>query len=151
MEKVSFDYKMGVRALIGAVFIVAGLSKIGAFGGWVNSPLEIFKAFYGSLSQVMTFLPDGLLPLIGILVVVIEIPIVILYILGYKKNWTGGAIIAFTVLVTIFYHNPWFSSQFQFSQLVNALKNIAIIAGIFATLDCFCKVCRVEKSERRHH
>ncbi len=151
MEKVSFDYRFAIRALIGALFIVAGLSKIGVFGGWTESPLDVFKAFYGSLSQVMTFLPSSILPLVGLAVVLIEIPIAILYIIGFKKNWTGGALIAFTVLVTIFYHNPWYGPQFQFSQLVNALKNIAVIGGILATLDCFCKVCKLEKSERKHH
>jgi uncharacterized membrane protein YphA (DoxX/SURF4 family) len=151
MKKVSFDYRFAVRALIGALFVVAGLSKIGVFGGWTNSPLEIFKAFYGSLSQVMTFLPEGLLPLIGLAVVLIEVPIALLYVIGYKKNWTGGALIAFTIVVTIFYHNPWYGPGFQFSQLVNALKNIAIIAGILATLDCFCRDCRVEGATKKHH
>lgn len=133
---------MIARGLIGLLFVVAGLSKIGGLGG--GTPTEVFKGFYSQLPMVMHFIPNSLAGLVGLLVVIIEIPVALLYVAGYKKNWTGGAMIAFTVLTVIFFHNP-FAGGFDFMQAVQALKNIAIIGGIVATLDCMCKTCVVKR------
>jgi uncharacterized membrane protein YphA (DoxX/SURF4 family) len=148
MKKVSFDCNLIVRSLIALLFVLAGLSKIGAFGG--GTPAHMFTAFWGSLPLVMKFLPTTLAPVVGLAVIFIEIPVALLYALGYKKNWTGGSLIAFTALVTIFYHNPWHGGQFDFGQLINALKNIAIIGGILATLDCVCGKCVIEGHKKGH-
>lgn len=147
MKKVSFDCRLAIRSLIALLFVIAGLSKIGVFGG--GSMGEVFKGFYTQLPKVMSFIPDSLAVLVGITVITIEIPIAILYALGYKKNWTGGALILFTTLVTIFYHNPWFGSHFDFMQMVQALKNIAIIGGILATLECYCMTCKVGRGNNK--
>ena len=140
---------MATRALIGLLFIVAGLSKIGMLGG--GKPVEVFKGFYTQLPMVMHFIPASLAGLVGLAVVIIEIPIALLYVAGYKKNCTGGAIIAFTILVTIFFHNPFTPNGFDFMQMVQALKNIAIIGGILATLDCICTTCKIGRSAVVEH
>ncbi len=149
MKNISFDCKTVTRALIGLLFVVAGLSKIGMFGS--DKPVEVFKSFYSQLPIVMDFIPVSLAGLVGLAVVIIEIPIVLLYVAGYKKNWTGGVIIAFTILVTIFFHNPFTKSGLDFTQMVQALKNIAIIGGILATLDCICTTCKVGRSTVVEH
>ncbi len=149
MKKVSFDCKLATRSLIALLFVLAGLSKLGAFGG--GTPSQMFHGFYTSLPMVMKFLPVTLAPIVGLAVVLIEIPVALLYVLGYKKNWTGGALVLFTVLVTIFYHNPWYGGHFEFAQLINALKNIAIIGGLLATMDCVCGTCKVEREHRKGH
>ena len=149
MKKISFDCKIVTRVLIGQLFVIAGLSKIGMLGG--GNPAEVFKNFYSQLPTVMHFIPTSLAGLVGLGVVIVEIPITILYIAGYKKNWTGGAIIAFTALVTLFFHNPFTANGFDFMQMVQALKNIAIIGGILATLDCVCTICKVGRSAVAEH
>ncbi len=149
MKKVSFDCKLATRSLIALLFVLAGLSKLGAFGG--GTPAEMFRGFYTSLPMVMKFLPLSFAPTVGLAVVAIEIPIALLYALGYKKNWTGGTLVLFTVLVTIFYHNPWFGPRFDFGQFINALKNIAIIGGLLATMDCVCATCKVKCEHKKGH
>lgn len=153
LPKISFDCQLFSRALIGLLFIIAGLSKLGAFSQGSKS-VDVFKNFYSQLHLGITFLPTSVEPLVGALVILIEIPIAFAYILGVKKNWTGGALIAFTALVTIFFHNPFNFKpvfSFDFIQLVQALKNIAIIGGLVATLDCGCKTCVVVREEHKAH
>lgn len=148
MKKISFDYKMVTRVLIAALFVIAGLSKIGVFGG--GSAVTVFKGFYTQLPIIMTFIPTSLAVVVGIMVLLTEIPVAILYALGYKKNWTGGILIGFLALIVIFLLNPFKGSQFNFMQLVEALKHIAIIGGVLATLDCMCSDCKVSRKEKNH-
>jgi uncharacterized membrane protein YphA (DoxX/SURF4 family) len=153
--KISFDCKMVSRSLIAILFVLAGLSKIGLFGGPM---FTVFQGFYSQLPGALFFLPAKLAVVAGIIVVLIEIPVSIAYALGIKKNWTGGALIAFTALTVIFFHNPFVGkfldfSKIDFIQLIQALKNIAIIGGIMSTLDCPCATCAVERSSKHgsHH
>lgn len=149
----AFNCQFFSRALIGLLFVIAGLSKIGTFSSDIKSA-EVFKNFYSQLHLGITFLPTSLEMAVGIAVILIEIPIALLYVAGVKKNITGGILLAFTALVTIFFHNPFvFKPAFglDFVQLIQALKNIAIIGGIAASLDCGCKECVVVRTAHKEH
>lgn len=156
LPKITFDYQFFSRLLIGLLFIIAGLSKIGVFSPQVPH-VQVFKNFYNNLHLGITFLPITLEPFVGLAVILIEIPIAILYIFNIKKKWTGGLLVIFTALVTVFFHNPIVLKPtfgLDFVQFIQALKNIAIIGGIFATLDCGCRECVVihesHKTTKRH-
>jgi len=140
--KFKFDCSFVARALIALLFVVAALIKLG-LGQPGASISQAFNATAASLPQVMTFLPASLATLALIIVLIIELPIALMYAYGYKYVKAGWVLIGFVVVVTIFYHNPWFGGQFNAMNLVMALKNLAIIGGILATIGCYCGKCRI--------
>ncbi len=99
------------RILIAPLFIYAGIGKT------LN-----FTQTAGFMGQAGVPLPTILLT-IGIL---IEIFGSLFLLLGYKTKWAASALIVFTAL-TIYYFHSNFADQ---TQLVNAFKNLAIIAGL---------------------
>lgn len=139
--KFTFNCAFISRAFIALLFVVAAFMKLG-LGGDI-SIMEAFKATAASLPQAMPFLPTSLTSLVLALVLIIELPIALAYAYGYKHVKAGWILIAFTTIVTIFYHNPWTGGQFNPMNLLMALKNIAIIGGILSTIGCYCGKCRV--------
>ena len=119
--KISWDALS--RLFIGALFIFAGVGKIMSFAGttgYIDSVLHT-----GSLTPVITAIT-----------VFIEIVVAAVYVWGkYKKDWCGYILIAFTALATVFFHSD-FNNQLN---VIMTLKNLAIIGGIFATLDAVHK------------
>lgn len=78
--------------------------------------------------------------LLALVVIVIEVPVALAYAWGYRVCYTGGALVAFTVLATLLVHRNIADPM----QLVMALKNVAIIGGILATTSvCSCTRCTV--------
>jgi putative oxidoreductase len=107
------------RGLIALLFIVAGFGKITGFEGttgYVTSLLPMFS----SLAMLITAA-----------VIFIEIVVAAVWVWGgYKKDEMGWVLIAFTAIATLLVHNN-ISDQ---TNMIMALKNIAIIGGILATI-----------------
>ena len=116
----SMNNAFWARLLIAILFVYAGVGKLMSFSGFVTSMLE---PKFGALATI-----------VGVLVVLVEIVVALLFAFGYKVKYTAWILAGFTALVTIMYHNPWAGPEFNGGNLLMALKNIAIIGGIWLAL-----------------
>ena len=105
MEKVS---QYVARVFLGHIFLLAGVSKIGAYAGT-----------QGYMESVGV--PGMLLPL----VILLEIGGGLAIIVGWKTKWTALALAAFSVVAAAIFHNN-FGDQMQ---MILFMKNIAIAGG----------------------
>lgn len=99
------------RVFLAAIFLISGLSKIGAF--------EATTAYIASAG-----LPLPVLAYAATLAV--EIGGGLLLVLGFQARPAAAALALFTVATAIFFHNN-FSDQ---NQAVHFLKNLAIVGGL---------------------
>lgn len=107
------------RVFIGTLFVFAGFSKIMSFEGTTGYIASVLNT--GSIT-----------PAITAATIFLEIVIGAAYMWGgFKKDICGYILIGFTAVATIFFHSD-FSNQIN---VIMALKNLAIIGGIFATLE----------------
>jgi putative oxidoreductase len=107
------------RSFIAILFIFTGWGK-----------LMTFTETTGYIASVLG--TGAITPIITILVIFIEIVVAIVYAYGkYKKDVAAYILIGFTALATILFH----SDISVGANMIMTLKNIAIIGGLFATLD----------------
>lgn len=111
------NYGTIARSFIALLFVVAGYMKITAFASTA--------AYVGSLG-----IPAATLA--TIVVILIELPIALAFAYGYKVRETGYALIAFTVLATLFAHRDFAMGD----NMLMALKNLAIVGGIMLAIRC---------------
>ncbi len=127
-----FNLALVSRLLIGIIFVVAGIQKAMQFAGTSD--------FIGSLPLFVGMESSFMAMTVTALVVIIEIPIALLFIWGYRLCTTGSILIAFTVLATLLVHNK------LPGDMVMILKNIAIIGGILGAMgSCDCGKCPIGK------
>ena len=105
MEKVS---QFVARVFLGHIFLLAGVSKIGAYAGT-----------QGYMESVGV--PGMLLPL----VILLEVGGGLAIIAGWKTKWTAIAIAVFSVASAVIFHNN-FGDQ---TQMIMFMKNISIAGG----------------------
>ena len=96
------------RIMLGHIFLLAGISKIGAYG-----------ATQGYMDAMGV--PGMLLPL----VILLEVGGGVAIIVGWKTKWASLALAAFTVVAAAIFHNN-FGDQ---TQMIMFMKNIAIAGG----------------------
>lgn len=113
----SKHYGMIARSLIALLFVVAGVQKAMNFTGTVG---------------MVESLNVPLATLAALLVIIVEVPVALAFAWGYKVKETGWTLIAFTIIATLLVH-------FKVTELVAALKNIAIIGGIMLAIRCDTK------------
>ena len=116
----SMNNAFWARLLIAILFVYAGYGKLMEFSGFVSGALE---PKFGALATI-----------VGVLVVFIEIVVALAFVIGYKIKWTAWILLGFTAIATILYHNPWAGPEFNGGNLLLALKNIAIMGGIWSAL-----------------
>lgn len=118
-----------IRLLIVLPFLWAGLTKIMGF------------------SQMVTFLDTATplpLPTVALLIaIIIEIPVALMFVWGCSKKNAAIALGVFTVIATIVFHNPFVNGALDGMQLIQVLKNAAIIGGLWAATVCACETCKV--------
>lgn len=106
---------MILRALPAALFILAGVRKIMAYGGTVG--------YFGGLG----------LPLPGLvtpLVIAIEIALPLLFIAGWRLREIGVALALYTLATGLIAHQFWAAPDAQFgNQFNHFFKNVAISGG----------------------
>lgn len=120
------NYSLVSRALIALLFVVAGYGKLTGFSGTVG--------YIGSLGVPVP-------TLITILVIIIEIPVALLFVWGYRLCTTGMILAVFTTLTIALVHNHWPGDKTMI------LKNIAIIGGIMSAMTmCNCGKCPMGKN-----
>lgn len=104
------------RILLAAIFIMAGLNKLGGIEGVTN-------AIAGKglpMPQVLAWLTVAIELVGGILLVV-----------GWKARWAALAILLFTLLSAFLFHPYWtFPAEQRMDQYNAFWKNIAICGGM---------------------
>lgn len=130
MKKI--NYALVSRSLIALLFVVAGVQKI---------------MHFTETSASIGALGIPLAPLVTLIVIAIEVPIAIAFAYGYKTREAGYALIAFTALTVLLIHSDFRNSM----NIIEALKNLAIIGGIIAAIACFCGDCVVHAKKHTHH
>jgi putative oxidoreductase len=124
------NYALISRVLIALLFVVAGFGKATHFSDTV--------AGFASMNVPMANIAV-------IIAILVELPVAILFAIGYKTKITGAVLAAFTAAATLIAHRD-IGVQMQ---MIQALKNIAIIGGILAAIKCTCgcdscKSCKAE-------
>ncbi len=97
------------RLLLGHIFLLAGVNKIGGYDGTV--------AYMEAMG-----VPGGLLPA----VIVLEIVGGLAVIVGYRTRWACYALAAFTLLATALFHADLDDTV----QRIMLMKNLSITGGL---------------------
>ena len=95
--------------LIGGLFAFAGFGKI--------------MNFAGTVAWTSTVLPFA--TLLIVLTIILELAGGIMLVLGYKTRHVAFLLAGFTIIATIFFHNPMAEGQMLFFT-----KNLMIIGGL---------------------
>src|ERR671912_806210 len=104
------------RILLAAIFVWSGFGKIGGFEGLAGQIAS--KGF--PAAQVF-----------AAVTIAIEIGAGLMLVVGWKARWAALLLAAFTVIVTIFFHNFWAVPEAQkMMQQVHFMKNLAVIGGL---------------------
>ena len=106
------------RILIAAMFVPAGIGKIGGFAGVV-----------GYIASAGLPLPQ----LGAVIAIVVEVGFGLMLLAGFKTRITGIVMALFTVAAAVFFHNYWAmpADKAYVNQLM-FMKNIAIAGGLLA-------------------
>lgn len=106
------------RLLLAAVFLPAGISKIGGFEGTA-----------GYIASVGLPMPT----LGAALAIVVEVLGAVALIVGLGTRWAALALALFTLVASIFFHNYWaMPAEQQFVQQLMFMKNIGVVGGLLA-------------------
>ena len=117
-ERLQNVLALGARVLIAALFLSAGLAKLGGFEGTV-----------GYIASVGLPLPQ----LGAVLAVVVEVGGGLALLAGYKTRWVSWALALFTVVAGVFFHAFWNAAPEQFMvQQIMFMKNLSIAGGLLA-------------------
>ncbi|PKO64991.1 MAG: DoxX family protein [Betaproteobacteria bacterium HGW-Betaproteobacteria-16] len=106
------------RLLLAALFLPAGLSKIGGFEGTAG--------YIASVGLPM--------PTVGAAVAIaVEVLGAVALILGLGTRWAALALAAFTLVASFFFHNFWaMPAEQQMMQQLMFMKNIGVVGGLLA-------------------
>ncbi len=104
------------RVLIAMIFVLSGFGKITGFEGTVG-----YIASKG--------LPLPQLAAVG--AIIVELGGGILLVLGWKARWAAAAILVFTAMAAVIFHNFWAvpADQVQ-NQMIHFMKNISMVGGL---------------------
>lgn len=115
--KINWDHLS--RFFIGLLFVYSGVVKIQTFQPTTDFIKSILNT--GSITPIITSL-----------VIFVELVVGLLYIWGkFKKDAMAYILITFVALATIFVHSDFSNA----ANVIQALKNLAIIGGLLATLE----------------
>jgi putative oxidoreductase len=104
------------RILIALIFILSGFSKITGFDGTV-----------GYIASKGLPLPQ----LLAIGAILVELGGGLMLVLGWKARWAAAAMLIFTTLAALIFHNFWAVPPDQMqNQMIHFMKNLSIIGGL---------------------
>lgn len=104
------------RILLSLIFVISGIEKI---LGWSGT-----AAYMAS-----TGMP--LVPLLLTLAILVEVGGGLALLIGFKARLAALALLAFLIPTTLTFHNFWvYQGAAREAQLVNFLKNLAIMGGL---------------------
>jgi putative oxidoreductase len=103
------------RILLAAIFISSGFGKITGFEGAV-----------GYIASKGLPMPQ----LLAIGAIVVEVGGGLMLLVGWKTRWAATALLVFTGLAALLFHNFWAVPQDQAqNQMIHFMKNLAICGG----------------------
>lgn len=109
---------LAARLLLAALFIPAGISKIGGFAGTA-----------GYIGSVGLPFPE----LGAVIAIVVEVGAGIALLLGLGTRWAALALALFTLVASFFFHAYWaLPAEQQMMQQLMFMKNIAVTGGLLA-------------------
>lgn len=104
------------RLLLAALFLPAGLSKIGGFDGTV-----------GYIASADLPMPQ----LAAVVAIAVEVLAPTALILGWGTRWAALVLALFTLVATLGFHNFWAMPADQaYLQQLMFFKNIAVVGGL---------------------
>jgi len=104
------------RILIAFIFIFAGIGKVTGFEGTV-----------GYIASKGLPLPQ----LAAIAAILVELGGGILLVIGWKARWAATAMLVFTAMTALLFHNFWAvpADQAQ-NQMIHFMKNVSMMGGL---------------------
>ena len=104
------------RIMLALIFVASGFNKIGGFAGTA-----------AALAGKGLPLPEVLV----VATVALELAGSLAIIAGWKTRWGAAALLLFTVLATVMFHNFWAAAPDQMQmQQTHFMKNLAIMGGL---------------------
>ncbi len=126
---------LAARTLIALIFVLSGFGKISGFEGTVG-----YIASKG--------LPLPQLAAIG--AIIVELGGGILLIIGWKARWAAAAMLVFTALAAVVFHNFWAVPPEQAqNQMIHFMKNISMMGGLLFVVIHGSGALSVDGDERR--
>jgi len=108
------------RILIALIFILSGFGKIAGFEGTA-----------GYIASKGLPLPQ----LLTIVAILIELGGGLMLVLGWKARWAAAAMLVFTALAALIFHNFWAVPPDQAqNQMIHFMKNISMMGGLLYVL-----------------
>jgi putative oxidoreductase len=116
MEALNRFGPLAGRVLIALIFVLSGFGKITGFEGTVG-----YIASKG--------LPLPQLAAIG--AIIVELGGGILLIVGWKARWAAAAMLVFTAVAAVIFHNFWAApADLAQNQMIHFMKNISMVGGL---------------------
>ncbi len=104
------------RILIAFIFIFAGIGKLTGFEGTV-----------GYIASKGLPVPQ----LAAIAAIIVELGCGILLVAGWKARWAAAALLVFTGMAALLFHNFWAVPPDQAqNQMIHFMKNISMMGGL---------------------
>ena len=104
------------RFLLAAIFIFAGFNKFTSLEGTAG-----YIASKGLPLPSLLAIGAGVVEFFGGLAILV----------GFKTRWTAGAVLVFTAIAALIFHNFWAvpADQVQ-NQMIHFMKNLSIVGGL---------------------
>ena len=104
------------RILIAFIFVFSGFGKVTGFDGTV-----------GYIASKGLPLPQ----LAAIAAIIVELGGGILLVAGWKARWAAAAMLVFTAMAALLFHNFWAAPADQAqNQMIHFMKNISMMGGL---------------------
>ena len=118
MNALQNPFALLARLLLAALFLPAGISKIGGFAGTAG--------YIGSVGLPMPELGAAI-------AIAVEVLGGIALIVGFGTRWAALALAVFTLVASIFFHAYWaLPAEQQMLQQLMFMKNIGMVGGLLA-------------------
>jgi putative oxidoreductase len=99
------------RAVIGGIFLMSGIGKIGA---------------YAATTAAITAVGLPLAPLGWLIALIVEIGFGLMLLLGFHARLAAAALAFWCVVTAVFFHSNWADQN----MMIHFLKNLAIAGGL---------------------
>jgi putative oxidoreductase len=104
------------RILLALIFVLSGFQKIGGFD---------------ATAAMMAGAGLPMVKLLLVLTIAVEVIGGLAVMFGWKTRWAALALAAYTVPVTLVFHNPWTAAAPEVQmQTIHLLKNVSMIGGL---------------------
>lgn len=118
MNALQAPFALLARLFMVALFLPAGIRKIGGFEGTAGYIASVGLPF----------------PTLGAAIaVVVEIVAPLLLLVGLQTRWAALVLAVFTLVASVFFHNYWaMPAEQQFMQQLMFMKNMGVVGGLLA-------------------